>query len=433
MFNRKDYVSDKDWSRFLEFSKDLETPNIVINLNKVKKNFLTLKDSFPYARIFYAIKANPGEPVLELLSDLGSSFDIASRYELDLISKFNVSPDRLSYGNTIKKAKDIKYFYDKGVRMFATDSRDDLKNIAEFAPGSKIYVRILVENSATADWPLSRKFGCHPDMAYDLIVMARNLGLVPYGISFHVGSQQRDIGQWNDAIAKAKYLFNSLEEEESIKLSMINMGGGFPASYIDPTNDLSVYASEISRYLHDDFGDEIPQIILEPGRSLVGDSGILTSEVILTSRKNNTALARWVYLDSGKFNGLIETLDESIKYPVITSQDAPEKKRRRSNNCRPNLRQHGHNVRKRKVQAPSFAKSRRQSLLAFNRSLHLHLCLGRIQWISSDKNLFYVKNARKRQFLNFWALPVKTGRAFHGYDALRVFGAMHLLRNHSNR
>ena len=314
MFNRKDYVSDKDWSRFLEFSKDLETPNIVINLNKVKKNFLTLKDSFPYARIFYAIKANPGEPVLELLSDLGSNFDIASRYELDLISKFNVSPDRLSYGNTIKKAKDIKYFYDKGVRMFATDSRDDLKNIAEFAPGSKIYVRILVENSATADWPLSRKFGCHPDMAYDLIVMARDLGLVPYGISFHVGSQQRDIGQWNDAIAKAKYLFNSLEEEESIKLSMINMGGGFPASYIDPTNDLSVYASEISRYLH------------EPGRSLVGDSGILTSEVILTSRKNNTALARWVYLDSGKFNGLIETLDESIKYPVITSQDAPEKK-----------------------------------------------------------------------------------------------------------
>ena len=325
MFNRKDYVSDKDWSRFLEFSKDLETPNIVINLNKVKKNFLTLKDSFPYARIFYAIKANPGEPVLELLSDLGSNFDIASRYELDLISKFNVSPDRLSYGNTIKKAKDIKYFYDKGVRMFATDSRDDLKNIAEFAPGSKIYVRILVENSATADWPLSRKFGCHPGMAYDLIVMARDLGLVPYGISFHVGSQQRDIGQWNDAIAKAKYLFNSLEEE-SIKLSMINMGGGFPASYIDPTNDLGVYASEISRYLHDDFGDEIPQIILEPGRSLVGDSGILTSEVILTSRKNNTALARWVYLDSGKFNGLIETLDESIKYPVITSQDAPEKK-----------------------------------------------------------------------------------------------------------
>ena len=326
MFNRKDYVSDKDWQNFLEFSKDLETPNIVINLNTVKQNFIRLRDSFPYARIYYAIKANPGEPVLKMLSEMGSNFDIASRYELDLINKFNVSPDRLSYGNTIKKAKDIKYFYDKGVRMFATDSRDDLKNIAEQAPGSRIYVRILIESTTTADWPLSRKFGCHPDMAYDLPVQARELGLTPYGISFHVGSQQRDIGQWNDAIAKAKYLFTSLEEEEGIRLSMINMGGGFPASYIDPTNDLSTYASEITRYIEEDFGDDIPEIILEPGRSLVGDSGILTSEVVLTSRKNNTALNRWVYTDAGKFNGLIETLDESIKYPLITSKDGPNEK-----------------------------------------------------------------------------------------------------------
>lgn len=326
MFNRKDYVSDEDWQRFLEFSKDLETPNIVINLNTVKKNYIKLRDSFPYARIYFAIKSNPGEPVLQMLSDMGSNFDIASRYELDLISKFGVAPDRLSYGNTIKKAADIKYFYDKGVRMFATDSKDDLKNIAEQAPGSRIYVRILVENSSTADWPLSRKFGCHPDMAYDLLVQAKELGLVPYGISFHVGSQQRDIGQWNDAIAKAKYLFTSLEEEEDIKLSMINMGGGFPASYIDPTNDLDTYASEITRYIKEDFGDDIPEIILEPGRSLVGDSGIMTTEVILTSRKNNTALSRWVYVDAGKFNGLIETLDESIKYPLVTTKDGPNEK-----------------------------------------------------------------------------------------------------------
>ena len=110
MFNRNDYVSDKDWQRFLDFSKDLETPNIVINLNTIKQNFIRLRDSFPYARIYYAMKSNPGEPVLQMLAEMGSCFDIASRYELDMISKFNVSPDRLSYGNTIKKAKDIKYF-----------------------------------------------------------------------------------------------------------------------------------------------------------------------------------------------------------------------------------------------------------------------------------------------------------------------------------
>lgn len=321
MYNRKDYVSDTDWSRFLDFSKDLPTPNIVVNLNTIKRNFLTLKDSFPYAKIFYAIKANPGEPVLQMLAEMGSNFDIASRYELDMISKFVNDPSRFSYGNTIKKSSDIKYFYEKGVRIFATDSKDDLKNIAENAPGSKVYVRILVENSDTADWPLSRKFGCHPDMAYNLLVQAKEQGLIPYGVSFHVGSQQRDIGAWNDAIAKVKYLFNSLEEEENIKLQMIDMGGGFPATYVDPTNELSVYASEITRFLTEDFGDSLPEIILEPGRSLVGDSGILTSEVILASRKNNTALTRWVYIDAGKFNGLIETIDECIKYPVITTKD----------------------------------------------------------------------------------------------------------------
>jgi ornithine decarboxylase len=323
MIARSDYITDPEWERFLAFSEKLETPCVVINLRSIKESYLQLCESFPYAKIYYAVKANPEEKVISLLEKLGSCFDLASRYELDLVLSLGVTPERTSYGNTIKKAKDIAYFYEKGVRLFATDSKEDIKNIALNAPGSNIYVRLLVENSSSADWPLSRKFGCHADMAYDLLILARSLGLTPYGISFHVGSQQREIGQWDDALAKTNYLFTSLEEEEDIQLSMINMGGGFPASYIQPANDLSVYASEIHRYLNDDYGSHKPAIILEPGRSLVGNSGILMTEVILVSRKNNTALNRWVYLDTGKFNGLIETLDESIKYPIITSKDVP--------------------------------------------------------------------------------------------------------------
>ncbi|AIN94163.1 type III PLP-dependent enzyme [Treponema putidum] len=324
--DRKDYISDSEWKHFMSFSENLETPCVVINLKTIKKNYQKLRENFPYADIFYAIKANPHEEIITMLNEMGSCFDIASRYELDKVLKLGVSPDRLSYGNTIKKAKDIAYFYEKGVRMFATDSKDDLKNIAQLAPGSRVYVRILVENTTSADWPLSRKFGCHPDMAYDLCIQARDSGLIPYGISFHVGSQQRDIGQWNDAIAKTKYLMDSLEEEEDIKLEMVNMGGGFPASYVTPANDLSEYASEITRYLEDDFGEDRPRIILEPGRSLVGDSGVLVTEVVMISRKNNTALFRWVYLDTGLFNGLIETLNESLKYPIITDKDEGCKK-----------------------------------------------------------------------------------------------------------
>ncbi|MDR0730401.1 MAG: type III PLP-dependent enzyme [Treponema sp.] len=323
MTPRADFVSDRDWERFLEYSRDLETPCIVVNLNTIRLNYQRLRGFFPYSQIYYAVKANPEPEIVSLLAEMGSNFDIASRWELDMVLSLGINAERVSYGNTIKKAKDIAYFYEKGVRLYATDSKEDLKHIAGNAPGSKVYVRILIDASSTADWPLSRKFGCHPDMAYDLLIMARDLGLVPCGISFHVGSQQRDIGQWDDAIAKTKYLFSSLEEDEAIHLSMINMGGGFPAPYTQPSNDLSEYAAEIKRYLIDDFGDDLPKIILEPGRSLVGNSGILVSEVVLISRKNNTALNRWVYLDVGKFNGLIETLDESIKYPLVSSKDLP--------------------------------------------------------------------------------------------------------------
>jgi ornithine decarboxylase len=324
MIYRSDYISDNEWQRFIDFSQNLETPCIVINLRDIKRNYLKMSHSFPYAQIYYAVKANPDKAILSMLAELGANFDIASRYELDLILSLGISPDRMSFGNTIKKAKDVAYFYEKGVRMFATDSEDDLKNIAEHAPGSRVYVRIVMSDSSTADWPLSRKFGCHPDMAYGLLIMARSLGLTPYGISFHVGSQQRDIGQWDEAIAKTKYLFSSLEKDENIRLTMINMGGGFPASYVQPSNDLTEYAAEIYKYLTDDFGSDIPLIALEPGRSLVGDSGVLITEVVLISRKNHTALNRWVYLDTGKFNGLIETLNESIKYPIITENEDDE-------------------------------------------------------------------------------------------------------------
>ena len=325
MVERSAYYDDKQWARYMVAAEGLETPFILVDLAIVKQSYQLLAELFPYANQYFAVKANPAPEVITLLRDLGSNFDIASRWELDKILRLGIDPSRISFGNTIKKARDVEYFYEKGVRLFATDSKTDLYNIASKAPGSRIYVRILVEGSQSADWPLSRKFGCHPDMAYNLLVEAKRMGLEPCGISFHVGSQQRDIGQWDEAIAKTNYLFRALEEEEGIILSMINMGGGFPAHYTSPAHELTVYAKEITRYLHEDFGESLPQIILEPGRSMVGDAGIIVSEVVLVSRKNNTALQRWVYTDVGKFNGLIETLDESIKYPVVSDHTNPHK------------------------------------------------------------------------------------------------------------
>lgn len=318
MIKIKDYYSETQWQKFQEAANGQDTPFLLVDLSLIKHKFEEMVTYFPNAKIHYAMKANPGVPVIKLLRDLGSNFDCASIFELDRVFDCGVTPDRVSYGNTIKKAAHIKYAYDKGIRLYATDSKADIQKIAENAPGSRVFVRILVEGSDTAEWPLSRKFGCHPDMAIDLLVNAKKLGLEPYGISFHVGSQQKDIAVWDDALSKVKYMFDWMKYEEDTTLKMINMGGGFPANYISEVNPFKVYAEEIIRYLKDDHGDDLPEIILEPGRSLVASSGVLISEVVLISRKSRTDLTRWVYTDVGLFQGLIETLGEAIKYPVYT-------------------------------------------------------------------------------------------------------------------
>ena len=312
-----DYYEESEWTRFMNAAEQYQSPFLLVDLGIVRKNYQSLKEYFPFANIYYAVKANPGRPVLELLRDLGSCFDVASIYELDMLLDLGIDPSRMSFGNTIKKAVDIAYAYNKGVRLFASDSETDIRNLAANAPGSRVFVRILTEGSETADWPLSRKFGCHPDMAIDLIMLAKKLKLDPQGISFHVGSQQREIGSWDTAISKVRYISDYLAEEK-IPLKLINMGGGFPASYISRTQTMDVYSDEINRYLTEDFGevDELPEIILEPGRSLVAGAGVLVSEVVLVSKKSNAAVDSWVYLDTGKFNGLIETWDEAIKYPL---------------------------------------------------------------------------------------------------------------------
>jgi ornithine decarboxylase len=316
----EDYFEKNTFAKMKAFADTQETPFVVIDTAMISKAYDDLRAGFEFASIYYAVKANPAVEIIDLLKEKGSSFDIASIYELDKVMDRGVSPDRISYGNTIKKSKDIRYFYEKGVRLFSTDSEADLRNIAKAAPGAKVYVRILTEGSTTADWPLSRKFGCQTDMAMDLLILARELGLVPYGISFHVGSQQRDISVWDAAIAKVKVIFERLKEEDGIVLKLINMGGGFPANYITRTNSLETYAEEIIRYLKEDFGDDLPEIILEPGRSLIANAGILVSEVVLVSRKSRTAVERWVYTDAGKFSGLIETMDEAIKFPIWTEK-----------------------------------------------------------------------------------------------------------------
>lgn len=314
------YLSSNEFEKIKMFSKDKKTPFLYINLNRVSREYDELVNLFPFAKVYYAIKANPEREVIDLLSNKGSNFDVASLFEINQLLEQGISIDRISYGNTIKKSEDIKYAYEKGLKMYATDSFMDLDKIATNAPGSLIYVRLLSEGKG-ADWPLSKKFGTTKETAIEILIKAKELGLIPYGVSFHVGSQQRSISSWDEALLKSKYVFDKVKES-GIELKLINLGGGLPSSYVKPTLEMKEYASQIKGYLNKYFGKSLPEIIIEPGRSMVADSGILVTEVILVSHKEKEDTFDWVYIDTGKFGGLIETIEESIKYPIFTEDIA---------------------------------------------------------------------------------------------------------------
>jgi len=309
---------NKKVAKFLA-ERQPETPCVVVDLDVVGQAYKLLRRYMPLAKIFYAVKANPAAEIVSLLRDLDSNFDVASPNEIDLCLERGIGAERISFGNTIKKERDIAYAFGRGVKLYAFDSIGELEKLSRAAPGSRVFCRILVE-SVGAEWPLSRKFGCSPEMAVDLLRQAKTMGLDPYGVSFHVGSQQTNPDQWDGAIERAAKMFWALAETD-INLRMVNVGGGFPAKYRGDVPGVVQYANAVMGAITRHFGNDLPEIIVEPGRSIVGDAGVILSEVVLISRKAANEDKRWVYLDVGKFNGLAETMDEAIKYRIKTPSD----------------------------------------------------------------------------------------------------------------
>jgi len=295
------------------------TPCLVLDVDRVEENFRALSKALPLARIYYAVKANPAAPVLERLVGLDSSFDAASFEEVEMCLAAGAHPAVISYGNTIKKVSAIQRAHAAGVSMFAFDSEEELAKLAEHAPGARVYCRLIVENFG-ADWPLTKKFGTSIDTARELMIRAGDLGLDPYGLSFHVGSQQTNTESYEAAISKVGMLFTDLRDA-GVNLRMVNLGGGFPTRYRDEVPAIDQFAGAIMGAMTRHFGNALPEMIVEPGRFIVGDAGVVQSEVVLVSRRAKESKIRWVYLDIGRFGGLAETEGEAIKYRIQTPYD----------------------------------------------------------------------------------------------------------------
>jgi ornithine decarboxylase len=316
--------------RFLA-SEEPPTPFVVIDLDVVRDRYRQLDAALPGTDLFYAVKANPAPEILELLVAEGCQFDVASPGEIDMALAAGAAPAQLSYGNTMKKQRDIAYAVERGVRYFAFDAAEELEKIIDVVEAGTgdvraadvvVFCRILCDG-AGSDWPLSRKFGCDLDQAVDLLLRAGEVGL-GLGVCFHVGSQQKNPEAWRAALTSVADDIAVPLADAGFSLTAINIGGGFPGRYLVDVPGPEAYGHAIQAAVSELFGPNPPRIIAEPGRYLVADAGLLRSEVVLVARKSIHDQHRWVYLDVGLFGGLAECLGEAIKYPIRTPHDGGE-------------------------------------------------------------------------------------------------------------
>ena len=293
-----------------------ETPFLVCDLDTIERRYEDLTDLVPGLAVFFAMKSNSAGTILRTVHELGGSFEVASAAEMRLAESAGASPADLLYSNPVKPPEHIAEAAAAGLYRFAFDSEAEVRKLAAHAPGSSVYVRILVDDH-TSIFPLSRKFGASVERAGDLLLLASRLGLVPYGITFHVGSQCTNPMAWERAIEQCGVVMRRLLRA-GVRLEMLNIGGGLPARYTTPVPALSLIGAVVGEAL-----GRLPYrpalLAAEPGRYLVAESGVLAATVIGIDQRDGD---RWVYLDVGGYNGMMEAVQTGGRwhFPLLTSR-----------------------------------------------------------------------------------------------------------------
>jgi ornithine decarboxylase len=265
------------------------TPLLVIDGRLIQERFRELQKAIGNARIYYAVKTNPHWRIIELLHELGAHFEISSAEELKLLLRRGVPAERIIASNPVKTEASLRAAWKAGVQFFAFDSYAEVEKLSRFAPGSKVYVRLVVSNEGS-QWPLTR-------------------------VTFHVGSQCTSSETWVKAIEKARVVWE-LAEDRGIRLRMLNVGGGFPIKYNEDSISITEAAARVRDTINGLFPEDV-EVLVEPGRSIVGEAGTLVSTVVGKASRNGE---NWLYLDVGVFNGLMESIG-GIRYPMTSTKN----------------------------------------------------------------------------------------------------------------
>ena len=293
-----------------------DKPVYCIRKNSILSASKFFQKKFP-GKILYAVKTNPHSEVIKTLIKSGiDQFDVASIEEIKAVKKFNKSA-KCSYMHTVKSKESISEAYFKyGIRTFALDTKDELIKIIESTSNAKdleLFVRVAVSNEH-AEIDLSKKFGALNSEASGLLRLVKQHSN-KIGLSFHVGSQCMHPISY----AKGIMEIGNIIKKTKIVPDFINVGGGFPTIYPDLIpQSLDNYLEEIKKNLENLKLDNLPEIICEPGRALVAESGSTIVRVNLRKKHK-------LYINDGTYGTLFDAGTPNIVFPSKMIKDSSKK------------------------------------------------------------------------------------------------------------
>ncbi|WP_305784362.1 type III PLP-dependent enzyme [Symbioplanes lichenis] len=287
-------------------------PVLEMRAARIVEALETFRAAFPGVKPFYATKCNTHPGVLSTLHAAGSGFEVASVQEIELLTETGVQPYDMLFSNPVRAREQTARAAAAGVYRFSVDSSEELRRVAQEAPGSCVYARLGTFGGDDSVVPSEGKFGVDAAGAIGLLLEAREMGLTPYGVTFHMGSQSLSPTALDQPLRDVAAIMDRLLRA-GIRLQMVDIGGGFPARYDEPVPALTefghVAAAGVARLPYP------VEVFAEPGRALVAEAGTFRCRVIGVAQRPS---GWWAHTDLGVFNGMMEVLESGgdLHYPI---------------------------------------------------------------------------------------------------------------------
>ncbi len=284
------------------------TPLMVLDCDVVRQQYRALQDALPNVELHYALKPLPHPAVVRTLLAEGAYFDLATNGEVDLVQSVGVPSERTIQTHPIKRDSDIQHALRYGCTVFVVDNVNELEKFIPYREQVELLLRISFPNAdVLAD--LSKKFGCKPEQALELITHAFDLGIRIKGLSFHVGSQTRSGDKYAIAISRCNEIMQQVTDAGLPALSTLDIGGGFPVQYTADVLPISIFCEPIRQALN--VLPETVRVIAEPGRYLVAPSVTNIASVMGQAERNGQT---WYYLDDGIYGSFSGLMFDEAKY-----------------------------------------------------------------------------------------------------------------------